>query len=239
MKCQKRGFTLIELLVVIAIIAILAAILFPVFALAQERAKMTACLNDTKQIGLALNQYVEDNDGGLPANPYASAPRTRLWFHCLMPYVKSAEIFKCPSHAGLPGDYNPAKTDPERMLHTNWPVSNAAVPANPNINTWYTKEVPAVGYAYNEIVIGAINGKAMKIGNLKSPSQTALFGDGVYFYSFMCWLSPNGAINETWAGLPAHTYYWYRGGASDSYYTQPQHRGGAIFVFADGHAAWD
>jgi prepilin-type N-terminal cleavage/methylation domain-containing protein len=65
-KYHWRGFTLIELLVVIAIIAILAAILFPVFARARERAKSTTCLNNLKQIGISMRLYADDNEGGFP-----------------------------------------------------------------------------------------------------------------------------------------------------------------------------
>ena len=240
MRLKTKAFTLIELLVVIAIIAILAAILFPVFAKARERAKMSACLSNTKQIGLALNQYVEDNDGAFPANPYSASPRTRLWFHCLMPYAKSAEIFRCPSRAGLPGTYTPGKIDSNRMLYTGWTPVPGPVPANPNINYWYTQEVPAVGYGYNEIVIGAITGKVMRVGSLRAPADTALFGDAVYFYSFMAQLGANGQVDRSWTGLDK-TYYWYSGSAktADEYWGKPQHNGGMLFVFADGHAAFD
>jgi len=66
MNTTKRGFTLIELLVVIAIIAILAAILFPVFAKVREKARQTSCLSNEKQLGLAITQYVQDYDEKLP-----------------------------------------------------------------------------------------------------------------------------------------------------------------------------
>src|SRR5918911_1001893 len=71
---RASGFTLIELLVVIAIIAILAAILFPVFAQAREKARMVACLSNTKQIGLAVMQYVQDYDETYPTNSWEGAP---------------------------------------------------------------------------------------------------------------------------------------------------------------------
>ena len=71
---MRRGFTLIELLVVIAIIAILAAILFPVFARAREKARQTACLNNVKQLSLAVMQYTQDYDEILPA---CTTPATR------------------------------------------------------------------------------------------------------------------------------------------------------------------
>ncbi|MHB8997616.1 MAG: DUF1559 family PulG-like putative transporter [Armatimonadota bacterium] len=96
---SKRGFTLIELLVVIAIIAILAAILFPVFAKAREKARQSSCLSNVKQIGLAIMQYAQDYDEIMP---YASAWGTpaRNWNIWLDPYVKNTQIFQCPSFSG-------------------------------------------------------------------------------------------------------------------------------------------
>ena len=103
---QKRhAFTLIELLVVIAIIAILAAILFPVFAQAKEAAKKTSCLSNTKQIGLGLFMYLGDNDDTYPGadqivpaatNTNPADPRMPFDMQ-IMPYVKNDAIFYCPS----------------------------------------------------------------------------------------------------------------------------------------------
>ncbi|MER3558995.1 MAG: hypothetical protein C4336_05760, partial [Armatimonadota bacterium] len=93
MKTQ-RGFTLIELLVVIAIIAILAAILFPVFAQAREKARQTQCLSNLKQVGTGLLMYANDYDDKVPifcfAEYYQVAAR-------LMPYTKNRDIYRCPS----------------------------------------------------------------------------------------------------------------------------------------------
>jgi len=127
---KDKGFTLIELLVVIAIIAILAAILFPVFARARENARRTACLSNMKQIGLGIMQYTQDYDehyprawGGIGTdgrtgnpddietdtskpggvfkiNAAASgvADHYRTWMDYIYPYVKSTQLFQCPSH---------------------------------------------------------------------------------------------------------------------------------------------
>jgi prepilin-type N-terminal cleavage/methylation domain-containing protein/prepilin-type processing-associated H-X9-DG protein len=106
------GFTLIELLVVIAIIAILASILFPVFARARESARRSSCASNLKQIGLGLLQYVQDYDERMPhlfgANTYVKPDGTKIpsalaWggFKDLaMPYIKSQQIFACPSDTG-------------------------------------------------------------------------------------------------------------------------------------------
>lgn len=123
MTTHRRAFTLIELLVVIAIIAILAAILFPVFAQAREKARQTACLSNMKQVGLALRMYMEDYDERLffrtSSNPdstrsHIAVPRTQpdynalQWWNVLMPYIKNQQIFKCPSdgNATLSPDAN-------------------------------------------------------------------------------------------------------------------------------------
>jgi len=95
-KSARRGFTLIELLVVIAIIAILAAILFPVFARARENARRSSCQSNLKQIGLGIKQYIQDYDEYMPRYYYGGAV-PYYWNNALDPYVKSAQIYNCPS----------------------------------------------------------------------------------------------------------------------------------------------
>jgi prepilin-type N-terminal cleavage/methylation domain-containing protein/prepilin-type processing-associated H-X9-DG protein len=110
MHTARRGFTLIELLVVIAIIAILAAILFPVFARAREKARQTSCLSNMKQLGLALSMYVTDYDQRLPAwradhaaaFPYPDPTYNQNrgpWYVTIFPYVKNIQVYDCPSTA--------------------------------------------------------------------------------------------------------------------------------------------
>ena len=105
----KRGFTLIELLVVIAIIAILAAILFPAFARARENARRASCQSNLKQIGLGLLQYTQDYDertprswfaasgGGDASRPVGDVSDRYKWMDAIFPYIKSEQLFVCPS----------------------------------------------------------------------------------------------------------------------------------------------
>lgn len=96
---MRRGFTLIELLVVIAIIAILAAILFPVFARAREKARQTSCLSNVKQIALGMLMYIQDYDERFPyfASGSSSVDPWICWPHQLQPYLKNWQIYQCPS----------------------------------------------------------------------------------------------------------------------------------------------
>lgn len=96
----QHAFTLIELLVVIAIIAILAAILFPVFAKAREKARQASCLSNQKQLGLGIMQYVQDYDERLPVAWDANRNPETNWGIEIFPYVKSLPVFTCPSNAG-------------------------------------------------------------------------------------------------------------------------------------------
>ncbi len=99
---RTKGFTLIELLVVIAIIAILAAILFPVFARAREKARQNSCLSNVKQLTLGVIMYANDYDEYMPysISSWFSAPS---WRSAIYPYVKNLQIFQCPSrpNAGI------------------------------------------------------------------------------------------------------------------------------------------
>lgn len=99
----RSGFTLIEILIVLAIIALLAAILFPVFAKVRERGRTTACASNMRQIGTAFAMYTADHDGWMPLITYTS--QVCAWPDRLLPYIKSNQIFWCPSFPR--GEYQP------------------------------------------------------------------------------------------------------------------------------------
>ncbi len=110
MKTRPPGFTLIELLVVIAIIAILAAILFPVFAKAREKARQASCLSNMRQIGVAMMMYIDDNDEAFCVVECSGLPQPRKWFEPIAPYMKNTQILFCPSLRGAATTGTP-KTD--------------------------------------------------------------------------------------------------------------------------------
>jgi len=134
---KRTGFTLIELLVVIAIIAILAAILFPVFAQAREKARQTTCTSNLKQIGLAFAQYEQDYDElmpfgfnymnaaaetdcpGLPYNYYSqdNGINVPTWMDLTFPYLKSTGVYYCPDGP------------PDQCCTVHWSSSNWVTPA--------------------------------------------------------------------------------------------------------------
>jgi prepilin-type N-terminal cleavage/methylation domain-containing protein/prepilin-type processing-associated H-X9-DG protein len=153
---RRNGFTLIELLVVIAIIAILAAILFPVFAKAREKARQASCASNEKQIGLALLQYVQDSDEILPyvwfgpGGYQASDPAAGKykWMDASLPYIKSAAIFDCPDDSG------PGKT---YVPYTQLPNGNT------NVNVYG-------GYVYNHAYRPDINGNYSFPGSNPDPA---------------------------------------------------------------------
>ena len=137
-----KAFTLIELLVVIAIIAILAAILFPVFARARENARRASCQSNLKQIGLGIMQYTQDYDERYPDRFIGN--EVNSWRRQIFPYVKSTQIFRCPSNtstnnAGFCVDSNQSDmaaaglpTDAPRF-----PISYAINGAN-NVWGWFS-----------------------------------------------------------------------------------------------------
>ena len=122
---SRRGFTLIELLVVIAIIAILAAILFPVFARAREAARQTQCLSNTKQLSTAVTMYAQDYDELLPLHQFVNGSTTLYyWPDAVHPYVKNSGLWKCPSQANAAGfDFNFTPLNPPTVTTPDFYVS--------------------------------------------------------------------------------------------------------------------
>lgn len=152
---QRKAFTLIELLVVIAIIAILAAILFPVFAKAREKARQISCLSNMKQIGMAIEMYPQDYDEyEVPQDNYyyTSDPNFGWWTELLYPYIKNDDVFKCPS--------NPNANQP------NYPPS------------WSIPPTYWISYATNRRIIDCLScGPAVNEAVIQEPSSKIVISE--------------------------------------------------------------
>lgn len=143
---MRAAFTLIELLVVIAIIAILAAILFPVFARARENARRTTCASNLRQLGLAAHMYAQDYDEQLPWDYYPCNSTTThaLLLQQLMPYVKNIEIFYCPSSYKYsswipevaPTEANKAAGNISYYIFSFSNLPSTVQPPQPSVKTW-------------------------------------------------------------------------------------------------------
>ncbi|MFO7945561.1 MAG: DUF1559 domain-containing protein [Armatimonadota bacterium] len=210
MMHRTKGFTLIELLVVIAIIAILAAILFPVFARAREKARQTSCLSNAKQLGLAVQMYVQDYDGTFPkAIMYPACDMGELgynyghWYVLMYPYVKNGQVYRCPSRSknGLNSTSTCAALGVKYSeLGYGW-----------NIGTTDGAYTDGFGYSY-------LDGEPYRhLAEIDEPSRTICLGDISYY---------------------SGNYRFLLYSANTAYSLPDLHNGGGNYAFADGHAKW-
>ncbi len=249
---RRSGFTLIELLVVIAIIAILAAILFPVFAQAREKARAISCLSNEKQIGLGVIQYAQDydekNPGGLNGYGGGSGYAGQIY-----PYVKSTQVFKCPSDSTSFGTYRAASL----ALNSNTSVTSPTCIADNYAGCCaFTADSKSIA-AYNApastvLMFEVANSEYYNVDTEinhanQNPPGTADYcggspsGDGLGGA-----YSPNGYNGQSAAngGTPNDGTLKYATGilngvtTTTGAYLHPdgRHQGGANYVMADGHA---
>ena len=171
---KKLGFTLIELLVVIAIIAILAAILFPVFARAREQARKASCASNLKQLGLAIMQYTQDYDEKYPNTPENWAAKTadnyyRTAKSAMDPYVKSDQIWICPSDSNWARDHGNVSYG---NLMDDWFNTHAFVPSgrddvyvaglNSGLSIWSDKTDALGKNIFDGVNLSAVDSPASK-----------------------------------------------------------------------------
>jgi prepilin-type N-terminal cleavage/methylation domain-containing protein/prepilin-type processing-associated H-X9-DG protein len=217
-QSRSHGFTLIELLVVIAIIAILAAILFPVFARARENARRSSCQSNLKQIGLGFAQYTQDYDETYPmglhntpsyAHPYENMDGQVGWAVQMQPYIKSVQIFQCPSESNAPVAF-PTNGSNDVGCNDYW--------VNRYICRWESVDPePAIKLsAINSTALvvligdGAMDDDATTAGHLDKPGQSTYMRDTVQ----QLVTTPS---NKNWP---------------------IRHLEGANYGFADGHVKW-
>lgn len=210
---RTKGFTLIELLVVIAIIAILAAILFPVFAKAREKARQTSCVSNQKQLMLAYNMYAQDYDEQWCYWWHGSG-NYFYWWEMLQPYMKNTQLFRCPSAAKDSATMN--------SLYPGWTVPATYCPL------WYQQAwwgTPAGGDAMGGGAIdSALNGYAYRPFGpavCKNPVDTCLLVEGYGIQN-------PANLNQATIGFSGFT------GTGESY----RHNDGWNCGFVDGHAKW-
>lgn len=176
MGYRRQGFTLIELLVVIAIIAILAAILFPVFAQAREKARQTSCLSNLKQQGTATYMYTQDYDETFPLALYigntGSGPCGFVSYHALIPYQKNAQVQVCPS------DSTPLNVDKTVLVVGS--LLGAPIPActvSPALHlTSYQPNYSVMVFPAPPFPVGLAE-SPVTLASLGYPSDTSLLAD--------------------------------------------------------------
>jgi prepilin-type N-terminal cleavage/methylation domain-containing protein len=245
MMKKRFGFTLIELLVVIAIIAILAAILFPVFSQAREKARQAQCTSNNRNMAMAAMQYVNDYDEHLmPYEEWAGGGQwgdrhdpNRRWLVRIQPYMRNIQVFDCPSGSTDSGlDFSPPKWSPGTGDPEIWGRPTYAwgwtFPT-----TWRGLRI---GYGYSLRVAGwwdstAMVSRSRSISQIQKPAETLLIADSAH--KDACCnriVSANACTSGWWCSAS-----WAVGDWNDekrARYTR--HLEGSILIHCDGHVKW-
>jgi len=229
-KNTPHAFTLIELLVVIAIIAILAAILFPVFAKVREKARQTTCASNEKQLGFAVLAYVEDYDERLPLAIYKTSGTSYKWQYVVDPYIKGG--FPVSSDAGLSlsvyfcPDYNPTllnstggKPSSSYVVNSNLFGENDSNDTSPGTYWTSPSTLAQLNYPSQDVFFAEASGGCVWTDGDDNPSATS--GD------------PNNPLtysNDADTNRKGCDYRYLQ--------ARNRHTGGSNFAFGDGHVKW-
>jgi prepilin-type N-terminal cleavage/methylation domain-containing protein/prepilin-type processing-associated H-X9-DG protein len=245
MRSHRNGFTLIELLVVIAIIAILAAILFPVFAQAREKARQTSCLSNNKQISLGVLMYSQDYDEMYPLGAYNTDPTlpVQMWYDFVEPYIKvgaggvitsatpagrkNPALWICPSLSNTqvpmaPGDPVPGPFPAGRYF------PSFSYMANANLMPFWHRDFAALGHFPKKPAAQA---------SVEAPAQVVLVTEGMGYNNGTGgddWVSGCTTLEADFPNSGSPTL----GQAALYCAGRYRHSGGAVYAIADGHAKW-
>lgn len=236
---KKRGFTLIELLVVIAIIAILAAILFPVFARARENARRSSCQSNLKQIGLGILQYAQDFDERFMPGANNMSQSGAGWGTQVQPYVKSIQIFRCPSDPYVQAPY--------------FPYGAAYLPST--FSYFYNNNF-AGGFQYDKGYVATPGAPGLNLSQVNVPTRTVMVWEcaiGYWYPTCTREVGCNSGLGEAtspaangneYGGTPAVPATGQLSGGIGAGTTisgvgsKPRHFDGANYLAADGHVKY-